>query len=80
MKQKIVKILKKYDNPLSWWRGISPSKYEDVADEIMELIEKEAAWEYGVDWAGLDPVKWKDVKPSRKYIVFGDTEDITITP
>ena len=31
------------------------------------------------DWAGLDPVKFKDVG-KRKYTIFGDSEDTNITP
>ncbi len=87
IEKKVIEILKKYDNPRSWWRGISPLKYQEVAKEIIELMEPRCGycrhiiqWCNCTDWAGIDPVKWKDVKPSRKYIIFGDAEDITITP
>ena len=105
IEQKIIEILKKYDNPCSWWRGISPLKYQEVAEEIVELFAKEKTMKgwvtipikrykemqehqpagdgrkalANVDWAGLDPVKFKDVG-KRKYVVFGDTEDTNITP
>ena len=90
MEEKIIKILKKYDNPRSWWRGISPLKYPEVAKELAEfvaecvedIIDAKIAIADNVDWATLDPVKWEGVKPSRKYIVFDDEKDseINITP
>ena len=49
-REKIIEILKRNDSPVSWWRGVPMSKFEEVADEIVALDR--------VDWAGLDPVKW----------------------
>ena len=76
MKNKLLKIFDTYSKRKAGY--IPLHEREELANEIIECTKIASA--DNVDWAGLDPVKWKDVKPSRKYVVFGDAEDITITP
>ena len=81
MKNEVIRILRSHLIEIRslYNKYIREDEIDEIANEIMELIEKETAWECGTDWAGLDPVKWKDVG-KRKYIIFGDTEDTNITP
>lgn len=95
MKDKFLKILNDNAYPLEKYgaKFIPDYQFERVARELERLYtgdntQKEANPKKfpshrlidNTDWAGLDPVKFKDVKPSRKYIIFGDTEDTNITP
>ena len=91
MKDKALKILKSHAYSIEKYgrKYIADYQFERVAEELAEfvaecvedIVDARKALD-NVDWAGLDPVKWKDVKPSRKYIVFDDEKDseINITP
>ena len=59
MRDKIIEILKRNDSPVSWWRGVPMSKFEEVADEILLLrsrIVTESVTKGDLvktDWAGI---------------------------